>query len=95
MNDASLQIAAVLSGAALAAAFIKALTILRRHRYQAPASEPYAGFQSGAHTGTGELLRLACQGDCPGTTTHEADGDGTAACFWCGAIRPVPVPDEA
>ncbi|MEI5522491.1 hypothetical protein WB388_17970 [Streptomyces brasiliscabiei] len=95
MNDFSLQIAAGILGAGLAAAFIKALAVLHRNRYQAPAPEPYAGFQTGAHADAGEQLRLDCHGQCGGTTTHEADGAGTATCFWCGATRPVPVPDEA
>ncbi|MDX2552578.1 hypothetical protein ACKI1J_42865 [Streptomyces scabiei] len=94
LTDASLHIAAALGGAALLAAATAALRSLRRRRYQGPASEePYAGFQTGARTG--ELLWLECHGHCPGTTTHEAAGDGEATCRLCGTARLVPAPDAA
>ncbi|WP_086746174.1 MULTISPECIES: hypothetical protein [Actinomycetes] len=96
MIGASMTIAVCLLGGALAAAFIAGLRSLRRRRYQGPASEPYAGFQSGAHTGTGEFLQLECQGHCPGSTAHEVDGDGGATCVLCGATRSAtPAPHEA
>ncbi|MFI0528517.1 hypothetical protein ACH3XX_00535 [Streptomyces scabiei] len=88
--DASLHIAATLLGFGLAAAFIWALSVLRR-RYRGRTTEPYAGFQTGARTG--ELLWLECHGHCPGTTTHEAAGDGEATCRLCGTARLVPAPD--
>ncbi|MDX3629020.1 hypothetical protein PV728_01585 [Streptomyces europaeiscabiei] len=94
LTDASLHIAATLAGAAFVVMIIAGRHIARR-RYQGPASDPYDGFQAAARSGTDELLRLDCQGHCPGETTHEADGDGNAACFWCGTTRPIPAPDEA
>lgn len=94
--DASLQIAATLAGGAFAVAFIAALCIARgRRRYQGPAPEPYAGFRTGAHAGTGEFLQLACEGHCPGTTAHEITGDEGATCVLCGDTRTVPAPDPA
>ncbi|MDX3033018.1 hypothetical protein [Streptomyces scabiei] len=93
LTDASLHIAAFLLGGALLAAAATGLRSLRRRRYQGPASEPYAGFQTGARTG--ELLWLECHGHCPGTTTHEAAGDGEATCRLCGTARLVPAPDAA
>ncbi|WP_060879982.1 hypothetical protein [Streptomyces scabiei] len=90
LTDASLHIAAALLGGALAAAFIWALSVLRR-RYQGRSPEPYSGFQAGARTG--ELLWLECHGHCPGSTTHEAAGDGEATCRLCGTARLVPAPD--
>ncbi|MFM9473983.1 hypothetical protein ACKI1J_15735 [Streptomyces scabiei] len=94
--DASLHIAAALLGAALlAVAFIACRHVARRRgRYQGRTPAPHAGFQAAARYDTGEQMRLECQGRCGGTTTHEADGDGNAACFWCGTVRPVPAHDE-
>lgn len=96
LTDTAMQIAGGLLGAALAVAFIVALHGLRRRRYQGPPSEePYAGFRTGARTGPGELRWLECHGHCPGTTTHEAAGDGEATCVLCGTVRLVPAPDPA
>ncbi|MBP5890619.1 hypothetical protein [Streptomyces scabiei] len=92
LTDASLHIAAALLGGALAATFVWALSVVRR-RYQGRTPEPYAGYRTGAHTGTGELRWLECKGDCPGTTTHETAGDGEATCVQCGTPRMVPAPD--
>ncbi|GAQ61923.1 hypothetical protein [Streptomyces scabiei] len=93
LTDASLDIAAALLGGA---AFVLAIIVGRRiarRRYQGRSPEPYAGFQTGARTG--ELLWLECHGHCPGTTTHEAAGDGEATCRLCGTARLVPAPDPA
>lgn len=51
-----------------------------RRRYFSDA--PYAGFAA-APSGEG----LLCEGHCGGPTQHEADGDGTATCTVCGALR--------
>ncbi|MFU0241695.1 hypothetical protein ACKI1J_38895 [Streptomyces scabiei] len=99
LTDVGLHIAAALLGAALlAVAFIAGRHVARRRgrgRYQGRTPEPYAGFRTGAHTGTGELRWLECHGHCPGTTTHETAGDGEATCVLCGTVRLVPAPDVA
>ncbi|MFD9107171.1 hypothetical protein [Streptomyces bottropensis] len=94
LTDASLFIAVVL-GCAAAAIVIGFLIFARHARYRGPVSDPYAGFRTGAHTGTGELRWLECKGHCPGTTTHETAGDGDATCVLCGTPRLVPAPDPA
>jgi hypothetical protein len=89
----SLDIAA---GLLVAAAFIAAITAGRRiarRRYQGRTPEPYGGFLTGAQAGPGERRWLACEGHCPGTTTHETAGDGEATCALCGTTRLVPAPD--
>lgn len=96
LTDASLDIAAVLAGAAFIVMIIAGRHIARR-RYQGRTPEPYAGFRTGArpHSDAGELRWLPCKGHCPGTTTHEAAGDGEATCVLCGTPRMVPAPDAA
>ncbi|MFJ1664837.1 hypothetical protein ACIOK4_00320 [Streptomyces bottropensis] len=94
LTDASLFIAVVL-GCTAAAVAIGALLFARHARFQGRASEPYAGFLTGAHSTTGELRWLACEGHCPGSTTHETAGDGEATCALCGTTRLVPAPDTA
>jgi hypothetical protein len=86
----AMYIGAFLAGCSIGGALILARG---RSRYQGPASEPYGGFQTGAHTGTGEFLQLDCEGHCPGTTKHEVTGDEGATCVLCGTARPIPVPD--
>lgn len=94
LTDTAMQIAGGLLGAALAVAFIVALHGLRRRRYQGPFSEPYAGFQTGAHAEAGEQMWLECEGHCDGTTTHESNGDESATCVLCGTARSA-LPDFA
>lgn len=94
LTDVSLHIAAVLAGAAFVGLIITG-RLIARSRYQPRASEPYAGFQTAAHTDTGEFLQLACEGHCPGTTAHEVTGDDGATCVLCSTPRRIPAPDAA
>jgi hypothetical protein len=94
LTDASMHIGAFLAGCAIGAAVIRALILARRRRYQGPASDPYAGFRTGAYVAEQLLLLLDCEGHCDGATAHEVEGDD-ATCVLCGATRQIPAPDPA
>jgi hypothetical protein len=86
----SLGIAIVLLGLALGGVVITALIALRRARYRGQDAGPYAGFRdANGRVDNGHLVRLPCEGHCPGSTTHETDGAGGATCRLCGTPRNV------
>jgi hypothetical protein len=87
----SAQITTVLIGLALALAAVVAGRTVRRDRYPARPTPPYARFREPA---PGEQL-LACEGRCEGVTPHETDGEDTATCVTCGTPRQVLAPDAA
>ena len=84
----SAQITAVLLGLALMLVAVVASRTVGRGRYRGPDPEPYAGFREGNRPlRGGHLVLLACEGHCPGDSTHETDGDGGATCVLCGTHR--------
>jgi hypothetical protein len=80
VTDTAQVVTGLLALPLLASVLVIARTTARR--CYSPAG--YATFRQPA---PGEQL-LACEGQCPGLTPHEKDGDSTATCTICGAPRP-------